>query len=1074
MTYRTERTLLRVIGLIVLLIIAVTYISYRQSAKVRATSDQVTHTQEVLLGSEEIMSLITESETSIRAYALTGQESFLLSSDSAKKLLLDEINTLEQLTNDNIIQQKRIDSLSHYIYQRIAHSDSVVAARSTRGLQAASQLVATKVGKRSMDTVRMLITNLQNHENELLINRKKQNSDSIRNFAFISFMFVALISIVLILLIINAIKNLKLLRKSESEKSYNSTLLENITDAILSTDKDWRIRTLNKHAEELFGFTAEEVKGRYTKDVIKSDIDDAQRQRLRDQMVKNGWSKGEMVMHRKNGEKFTVLASSSIIKNAAGEPDGSLTVLRDITELKVLENRLHDFNKGLEKQVKEKTEELTHAFERISDGFIALDSNWNCKYINKKAGETINVEPAAVIGKNFWEILPDAVNTPFYDAYHRAMKDQVKVRMEEYYAPYDSWFENMLYPSPDGLSIYFQDITKKKNAEITLRHSEEIKRLIMNSALDGIICIDKSNRVISWNPQAENIFGWKESETLGKDMAELVIPSKYRSMHKEGMDRYLKTGRGPILNKLIEITAIRRDGSEFPIELAVTSIGQNGDEFFCAFVRDITDRVKIKNELQSEHNLMRTLIDNLPDYIYVKDRAHKFIIGNRAILNLLNVEVHESIVGKTSKDLFGDELAKINYEEDKRVLSTGEAIINRDEPMTSKDGRHRWLLTSKVPLRSETGEIVGLVGISRDITDRRENEERLRESEQKYKLLFIKNPLPMWMLSMPERIFIDVNEAAIAHYGYSREEFLSMTALQIRPPDDRKKFVEAMNTRPKGTYNAGVWNHRKKDGTSIHVEVITHDIIYEGQPVRLILANDITEQHQAQNALKDSHDQLRQLASHMEEVREEERIHIAREIHDELGQQLTGIKMDVSWISKKLVSEDESTRQKIKNVMELLDGAVKTVRKISSELRPSLLDDLGLGAAMEWHGEEFGRRSGLNIEFVAPISHPDLPSNVATGIFRIYQESLTNVARHANATHVFATLQFEEEQLSLTVRDNGQGFDASKIGEKKTLGLLGIKERALMMDGEYEISSIPGKGTTVSIVVPIAKTTQKV
>jgi signal transduction histidine kinase len=211
---------------------------------------------------------------------------------------------------------------------------------------------------------------------------------------------------------------------------------------------------------------------------------------------------------------------------------------------------------------------------------------------------------------------------------------------------------------------------------------------------------------------------------------------------------------------------------------------------------------------------------------------------------------------------------------------------------------------------------------------------------------------------------------------------------------------------------------------------------------------------------------LRELSAHLQNIREEERIHIAREMHDELGQLLTGFKMDVSWLHKKIgSSEDPVIKEKLEEMMDVVNEAARFVRKLASELRPSILDDLGLVPALDWHSQEFKRRSNINVEFRTSLEDINTSKDVATGIFRIYQESLTNVARHADAHKVVSELEVSDNNIRLTITDDGKGFDA-RTSERKTLGILGMKERAAMLGGRLKIYSAPGKGTTVLITVP--------
>ena len=214
--------------------------------------------------------------------------------------------------------------------------------------------------------------------------------------------------------------------------------------------------------------------------------------------------------------------------------------------------------------------------------------------------------------------------------------------------------------------------------------------------------------------------------------------------------------------------------------------------------------------------------------------------------------------------------------------------------------------------------------------------------------------------------------------------------------------------------------------------------------------------------------QLRELSAHLQNIREEERIHIAREMHDELGQLLTGFKMDVSWLNKKLSeSGDPAVQEKLQEMMDLVNEAAKFVRTLASELRPSILDDLGLVPALDWHSQEFMKRSNIDVSFVSTVNELKTTELIATGLFRMYQESLTNIARHADAKKVTTRLEVRNNEISLSITDDGRGFDLDGKSERKTLGLLGMKERATMIGGKLRIHSAPGKGTTVLINVPL-------
>ena len=183
--------------------------------------------------------------------------------------------------------------------------------------------------------------------------------------------------------------------------------------------------------------------------------------------------------------------------------------------------------------------------------------------------------------------------------------------------------------------------------------------------------------------------------------------------------------------------------------------------------------------------------------------------------------------------------------------------------------------------------------------------------------------------------------------------------------------------------------------------------------------------------------------------------------------------MDVSWLNKKLGGVDKAITVKLENLTSMLDGTVRTVRRISSELRPSLLDDLGLVPAIEWQLREFEKHSGLEIEFIEPEEEIAIPESIKTGLFRIVQESLTNVARHADASKVKVRLQQKGDMFILSIEDDGKGFNKIQTDNKRTLGILGMQERTAMMGGTYHIEGKPGKGTIVLVTVPLKNKLQE-
>ena len=715
-------------------------------------------------------------------------------------------------------------------------------------------------------------------------------------------------------------------------------IFNNAPDAVVVVDSDARVKRWNPESEKLFGWRKEEAIGKTLNEIIVPP-------RYSQSHIKG------MQIFRDTGQSKILGKTVDLkaVKKDQTEIDVSVRIspfitaqqllfvgfIRDITERKRLEDKLRSFNEELSTKVLEKTSELKEIFERVTDGFIALDRNFCYTYMNKKAGKLARRDPDTIIGKNVWEEFPAAINSSTFEAFNKAMKEQKYVTNTDYYKPYDLWYESSVFPSPNGLSIFMRDITEQKKSEKEISKVKALADNLIDSLPGVFYFFDLQGRFIRWNKQLEDVTGYSAGEMA--------------TMHPA--------------------------------------------DFFEA---------KEKN--------------------YVVARIQG-------------------------------------------IFQKG--INDTDANLITKDGKKIPYFFKTVMIEYEGGPC--LLGNGIDITERKKAETELRASEQKYKLLFESNPLPMWMLTLPDYRFIDVNSVALLQYGYTKEEFLKLSPMDFRPPKDLKKLKALTSTEFRGVHHAGIWRHKKKDGTIIYVDIVTHDINHKGQMRRLVLANNITERHAAEEKLKESYEAIRTLTGYLQNVREQERLNISREIHDELGQLLTVLKMDVSWLNKKIGGENSMVKEKLSEILNLVDTTVRSIRRIASELRPTLLDDLGLYAAMEWHLEEFERRSGIRRELVIPENELALSDSLKIGIFRIFQESLTNVARHSEAKNVNVSLLQKDNQLILTIRDNGIGFEEGPMATKKTLGLLGMKERSMMMGGVYNITSARGAGTTVTVIIPLSK-----
>ncbi len=346
----------------------------------------------------------------------------------------------------------------------------------------------------------------------------------------------------------------------------------------------------------------------------------------------------------------------------------------------------------------------------------------------------------------------------------------------------------------------------------------------------------------------------------------------------------------------------------------------------------------------------------------------------------------------------------------------------------------------------------------------------LRWSEERFRSL-IQNASDVVMLVDAGAAITYASASASHTLGYRPEELVSTQLADMLSPEDATRMREylAVCVHKAGASSPSEFRFRHADQRWRDMEVIANNRLNDSSVGRIVLnCRDITERKRAEEQLRNSREQLRNLFGYLQSLREEERTTIAREIHDELGQVLTALKMDASWLGGKY-KDYEPVVKKTKSMENLIDSTIRAVKRICTELRPGVLDDLGLVAAMEWQAEEFQKRTGIACEVAFSPGDIAVDRERSTTIFRILQEALTNVIRHAEATRVLVRLERKDSQILLRVEDNGKGITQDRISNPRSFGLIGIRERATFLGGEARIEGSPGKGTVVTVSLPFKK-----
>ena len=400
----------------------------------------------------------------------------------------------------------------------------------------------------------------------------------------------------------------------------------------------------------------------------------------------------------------------------------------------------------------------------------------------------------------------------------------------------------------------------------------------------------------------------------------------------------------------------------------------------------------------------------------------------------------------------------------REILTTPKPVLDFEVRFKSQDGQEVIANTSAVIIELD-GEPCYLWAAN-DITERKHAEEALQASESRFSIAFNSNPMLATISMLDGGRFLAVNDSFVALTGYSREEAVGHTALELDlwpNPEDRRKVMDKLKKEKRvRDFEAGI---RLKNGEQRKLLLSVERIELDGQVCLLHVANDVTLRRRAEEA-------LRALSAKLRSAREEEGTRISREIHDELGGALTGLRWDLERIDNMLTASTNGApvsdvHERIGSMTTTIETIITTIRRIASELRPGVLDDLGLVAAIEWQVEQFQARTGLKCHWTNTANEVELDREKSTAVFRILQEILTNVLRHAQATNLYVKLSRTRHHLELEVKDDGCGITKSQRINSRSLGLLGMKERALLVGGDVHITGKEGHGTTVLVRVPL-------
>jgi len=633
-----------------------------------------------------------------------------------------------------------------------------------------------------------------------------------------------------------------------------------------------------------------------------------------------------------------------------------------------------------------------------------------------------------------------------------------------------------------GLYGTVQDITERKQVEEELRESEENFRRSLRDSPLGVRIVTIEGETIYANRAILDIYGY---DSIDEMRATPVVKRYTPESFAEFQIRREKRKRGDYDPSEYDISIVRKDGEVRHLNVFRKKVLWNGERQFQVLYNDITERKRAEEALQASESRYRMMSQIIPDFIYscihTDDGPYvvDWVTGGFTIVTGYPLDDFKGKACWIMSTIHHEDITIAEEQiESLKALSKNSG----DFRILTKEGSIKWIKNHMQLIADEKAPGgLRLYGAVQDITKRKLAEEALRESENRIleALEFNKtilNTSSIGILTYKESGQCTyANDAVAKIVGTNVAGLLEQNFHQIQSWKKSEMYELAVKTLRTGTEQRIEPLVATSFGKDVWLSIRFSSFYSEGENHLLVFMYDITERKRAEEALKASHQQLRAFAGRLQSVREEQRKEFAREIHDQLGGAMTGLKIDLSFLASSApkswhITDRDSFLSKVNEMSKLIDETIGTVRRLVTELRPSILDDFGILAALEWQLWEFQKRTGIQSEFVSTLKDINMDEELSITVFRIFQEALTNVARHANATNVIATLYKEADSLVLKVEDNGKGISENDIHNAKSIGLTGMRERTLSLGGTISFSGEPSKGTTVSVQFPYKNT----
>jgi len=672
-----------------------------------------------------------------------------------------------------------------------------------------------------------------------------------------------------------------------------------------------------------------------------------------------------------------------------------------------------------------------------------------------------------------------------------------------------------------------------KSAAIALRNSRTLEALedserhfrsVAQSATDALISADGTGTITFWNSASETIFGYTAEEMTGQPLTR-IMPERFKENHQAGLDRLVRTGESRVIGRVVELTGLRKDGTEFPIELSLASWKAGEEPFFTAIIRDISARKQAEHErerllaqVEQEEQRLKTVLQQMPAGVLIAEApSGKLILANEQVARILRHPFlpADTIEAYTQYKFYHPDGRPYEPEEYPlaRSLLSGQTVIEQELGFQRGDGSQGTMVASSAPIHDGPGNVIAAVMTFRDITTRKRMQGALRRSYQKLEARVAERTAELAeanerlrrenearrqaedellhshellekafanvhvLLAYLDRDFnfIRVNRAYALADGRDPEFFVGKNHFALYPHEENEAvFRDVVRTgEPYYVYEKPFVRPGGPDQDATYWDWSLRPVKEPDGTVSGLLLTllDVTERVQAQQRLQEYQRELRSLASELSLAEERARRRIATDLHDHLGQLLALTKMYLGAAEAR--GQPGPQAGHFSKMRDLLEQSIEYTRSITFELSSPALYQLGLEAALERLAETIQREHGIHTTFVHDAAAKPLGDDIRVVLYQAGRELLLNAVKHAQATNVQLSVKRVGGEVSVTVRDDGVGFDISEIGPHASrstggFGLFSIRERLSHLGGRLEISSEKGRGTAATLVAPLS------